>query len=95
MPSGKYTEDLLILSYEAGNFWKRKSASIPGLLNYLEMNASAIASTNRHCFNIVSALQHSPWPSALLVGGGGRGRGRGVKTSNLPIEQALTAKTRR
>jgi len=47
MSSGKSTEDLPILSHEAGNFWKRKYASIPGLLNYLEMNTSALASMNR------------------------------------------------
>jgi len=64
MQSWKSTEDLLILSHEAGNFWKRKSASIPALLNYLEMNTNALASTNRTrgewaLFYIVSALQIS------------------------------------
>jgi len=43
----KSTEDLPLLTHEEGRFWKRKSASIPGLLNYLEMNASALPSTNR------------------------------------------------
>jgi hypothetical protein len=47
MQSGKSTEDLPLLSHGAGNFWKRKSALIPGLLNYLETNTSALASSNR------------------------------------------------
>jgi len=38
MQSVKSTEDLPILSHEAGNFWKRKSASITGLLNYVFRN---------------------------------------------------------
>jgi hypothetical protein len=47
MQSGKSTENIPILSHEAGNFWKRKSAPVPGLLIYLETNTSALESSNK------------------------------------------------